>query len=397
MENYFSKLPNQLFYTYDNDIIDKSILEQCNYDYKVLLVLDYLYTNTNRKDITMFTLEDMVISCGFKVDNHKGKINDKFKDILVKLQESKIIVTDTDLSKIKSKELIKCKIDIFEKDDNDNDIKFIQLFDSEKDKILNYDKEKIDNLKMLYYYCYLKSRMFKRAKNDDIAKSGGRSEICYPSYKTINFDLKLTDETISKYNNILVELNLIRIENAGLFYYANDKNKVVRESTNIYTLYTKQQDEWQNNLKEGIKFYKKQYEDERFFLNTRQYKNNNKKINGYISRIEHLEKEGKATEEQIQKKNEYKKSINVDENVQRRITFLNREENKGMILSEIFDFYGSDKKFDKALKLEKSLGLLNENDDLAVDYDYYKWVMTNYKEDKHDYFKNCIKKHILEK
>lgn len=396
MENYFSKLPNQLFYTYDNDIIDKSILEQCNYDYKVLLVLDYLYTNTNRKDITMFTLEDMVISCGFKVDNHKGKINDKFKDILVKLQESKIIVTDTDLSKIKSKELIKCKIDIFEKDDNDNDIKFIQLFDSEKDKILNYDKEKIDNLKMLYYYCYLKSRMFKRQKGDDLVIYGGKAEVCYPSYKKINEDIGLTDTIIKKYNDILVELNLIRIENAGLFYYLTDKNKVVRESPNIYTLYTENKEVWQNNLKEGIKFYKKQFKDERFFLNTRQYKNN-RAINGYIARIEYLEKEGKATEEQIQKKNEYKKSINVDENVQRRITFLNREENKGMILSEIYDSYGNEKKFEIAYKLEKDLGLLDDNDDLSVDYEYYKWVITNYNKDKHDYFKNCIKKHILEK
>lgn len=397
MENYFSKLPNQLFFVYDNDVIDKSILEQCNYDYKVLLVLDYLYTNTNRKDITMFTLEDMVISCGFKVDNHKGKINDKFKNILINLQESKIIITNIDLSKIKAKEFIKCKIDIFKKDDNDKDINFIQLFDYEKDKILNYNKEKIDNLKMLYYYCYIKARMFKRAKDDDINVNGGNPEVCFPSYKIINFDLKLTDEVISKYNNILVELNLIRVGNAGLFYYLTDKNKVKRESPNIYTLWTKQQEVWKNNLKEGIKFYKKQFKDERFFLNTRQYKNNNREINGFISRIEYLEKEGKATEEQIQKKNEYKKSVNIDEKIQRRITLFEKEENKGMILSEIYDFYGSVKKFEKALKLEKSLGLLNENDDLAVNYDYYKWVMINYTEDKHDYFKNCIKKHILEK
>ncbi|APH23452.1 TPA: hypothetical protein ACXDAY_002939 [Clostridium botulinum] len=397
MNKYFSKLPNQLFFVYDNDIIDKSILEQVEYDYKVLLVLDYLYTNTNRKGITMFTLEDIVISCGFKPDAHKNKINDKFKNILVTLQKQNIIVTDTDLNKIKAKEFIKCKIDIFEKDDNDNDIKFIQLFDSEKDKILNYDKEKIDNLKMLYYYCHLKARMFKRAKGDDINVSGGRAEVCYPTYKSIQFDLKLTDEVISKYNNILVELNLIRIGNAGLFYYLTDKNKVVRESPNIYTLWTKNQDEWKNNLKEGIKFYKKIHEDERVFKNTRQYQNNNKKINGYIARVEYLEREGKATEEQIQKKNEYKKSVNIDEKIQRRITLFEKEENKGMLLSEIFDFYGSVKKFEKALKLEKSLGLLNENDDLAVDYDYYKWVMTNYTEDKHDYFMNCIKKHILEK
>ena len=47
------------------------------------------------------------------------------------------------------------------------------------------------------------------------------------------------------------------------------------------------------------------------FLNTREYKDNNKKINGYIARINQLEKEGKATKRQINKRD---KLMNEREN-----------------------------------------------------------------------------------
>jgi hypothetical protein len=392
-KNYFSKLSNNLFYNIEGEF---NLLNKCNYDYKVLLVLDYLYTNTNRRNITIFSLEDIITINGYKPDTHKNKINDKFKDILIKLQELKIIETDIDLKKIKSKELIRCNVHMFVKDKEGNDIRFIQLFDTEKDKIIAYNKENIDNLKLLYYYCYLKARMYKRQKDNDLIMSGGRAEICYPSYSKINDDIGITDEVIKKYNDILVELNLIRIGNAGLYYYQNDKNKISRESPNIYTLYTEVEEVWQLNLKEGIKFYKEQYADERVFKDTRMYKNNDKKINGYINRIEYLESIGKANSEQIEKKNSYKESVNINEEMQRRITLFNKKENKGMILSEIFDSYGNDKKFEQAYKLEKDLGLLNAEDDLAIDYDYYKWVMINYSEHKKDYYRNCIKKHIEE-
>lgn len=393
MGNYFSKLNNNLFYNIEGEF---NLLHEVNFNYKVLLVLDYLYTNTNRKGITIFSLDDIVVQNGFKPDAHKGKTNNKFKDILVTLQELKIIETDIDLKKIGSKELIRCNINLFATDKEGNDIRFIQLFDTEKNKILAYDIEKIDNLKLLYYYCYLKARMYKRANNNDLVAFGGRAEICYPSYKKIAEDIGLTDEVIKKYNDALVKLNLIRIGNAGLWYYKNDSNKVVRESNNIYTLYTKEEDIWKLNIKEGIKLYKKQYEGERIFKGSRIYKDNDKKVNGYISRIEYLESIGKASSEQIEKKNSYKESVNIDEKIMRKISLMEKEKNEGMTLSQIYDSYGNDKKADETYNLEKSLELLNVEDELTVDWDYYKWVISNYTEDKHDYYVNCIKKHIKE-
>lgn len=389
MGSYFSRLPNKLFYAKDKE--DKSILE-CTNDFKSLMVLDYLYTYTTRNSLTVFTLEDLIITSGYKPNRSKGQTNEQFKNILVKLQELKIIDSTIDMNNIKPSQFIKCTLDLFNKDSKNNDIEFIQLYDYEKDKIIRcvYD---VDRSRLLFYYCYIKSRIYKRAKGDDVVIGGGRSEICYPSYQRIKYDLGLSDSVIDKYNNILVELDMIRIDNAGLWYYKNDKNKVVRESPNFYTLYTEQEEVWKNNLKQAIKYYKKlDINREKIFTNTRQYKNNNRNINGFIARIEQLQKEGKATLSQLEKLSKYKKSMHEDSTIE---TLLNQ--NIDIPLSQIYMNYFNYSKSDKYYYLEKDLGLTDDNDYLTVEWDYYKWVMINYTDDQKDYYINCVKKYIKEK
>ena len=104
-------------------------------------------------------------------------------------------------------------------------------------------------------------------------------------------------------------MNLIRIGNLGL-YYVGDNKKYTRESPNFYVLikdeeYVNTENEksmpWYINLKEGMKCFKMAHKDYTF-IDTREYKDNNKKINGYISRINQLEKEDKATKKQIKKR-----------------------------------------------------------------------------------------------
>jgi hypothetical protein len=79
--NTFVKIPNLLFYDYKEE---KSIYKITS-DYKTLLVLDYLYSNTNRRNMIKFTLENMIIECGYKVDCHKGKSFEQFKSILARI------------------------------------------------------------------------------------------------------------------------------------------------------------------------------------------------------------------------------------------------------------------------------------------------------------------------
>ena len=77
----FTKIPNYALYTYGS--YDKSILEQMNYDCKVVQILDCLYYNMTMRGVSNISIEYIALFCGYKPDSHKGKINvdnDRFDD-----------------------------------------------------------------------------------------------------------------------------------------------------------------------------------------------------------------------------------------------------------------------------------------------------------------------------
>jgi hypothetical protein len=381
---YFSKIPNSLFYKKDG----KSIFKITK-DYNALFVLDYIYMNTNRRNQTIFTIEDIVRYCGLKPDKHSGKSNDKIKSILIRLKELKLIADDINYNLLGTKEykndkdLLYTIPKLFKRDKKDNDTEFVILTDEEKDKILN-DDTAIDKLKLLFYYLYLKSRIYKRDVNDgDLHISGGKAESSYINFEKINEDTLFSPDTINKYNETLDKLNLIKYGRAEHWYYKNDKNKTIRESCNVYVLYN--DGNYETNLKEGIKQYKLYYSEQRVFTKD-EYTNNNRRINGKIARLSYLEKIGKATEVQIKEKNELVKQVKFEKKKFLFTEILNKSENEGKLLSEIEDVSYS--------QLEKKLGLIDSNNKLLVDWDYYKWIMTNYIEEKHGFYVNCINKHI---
>jgi hypothetical protein len=381
---YFSKISNSLFYKKDGKSIFKIIK-----DYNALFVLDYIYINTNRRNQVKFTIEDIIKYCGLKPDKHSGKSNDKIKSILIKLKELKLIVDDINYSLLgtkgykNDKDLLYTTPELFKKDISGNDTEFVVLTDEEKNKIMN-DDTTIDKIKLLFYYLYLKSRIYKRDINDgELYMIGGKSESAYINFEKINEDILFTADTINKYNKTLNKLNLIRYGRAEHLYYKNDPNKTIRESCNVYVLYN--DGNYETNLKEGIKQYKLHYSKQRVFTKS-EYVSNNRRINGKIGRLSYLERMGKASEEQIKEKNELVKQVELEKKKFLLTEILNKPENEGKLLSEIEDASYS--------KLEKSLGLVDKSNKLLVDWDYYKWVMTNYSENKHEFYINCISKHI---
>ena len=166
-----SIITNQLFYkVYEGE---ESLYSELN-DYKLLLVLDYLYGSVNRKGMCAFTLEDMITSCGFIVNKNKGKSVDQFKSILVYLQDKGYIIYDRSFSDIKPKEFITCEPNL--RDDN----KFITLPTYVREKIINYSGDKVNNVQLLFYWCYLHSRVNRRkdTKSDEDVDTriyGGRA------------------------------------------------------------------------------------------------------------------------------------------------------------------------------------------------------------------------------
>lgn len=417
-EKYYIELPHQLFYKLEDKIsIFKSIQVKSNKkdndkpiyrnSYYTILVLDYLYTNTNRQGYTIFTIEDITKFCDL---SKKGYYI--VKDILIGLEQLKIlnnikfdiknkdakdIKINTDLKDLKPITMIHSKMNLFTLNDKGKNKWFSILYYDIKNTILSYDVEKVDNVALLFYYCYLNARIRKRSNEQgDLAKSGGMPEVCYPSYETIYDDLGFTDDTITKYNNILKDLKLIVIGNAGIYYYSHDKNKITRESNNIYAIVINGNVSNANdNIKEEIKIWKSlEINKDKIWTNSKEYKNNNRKLNGEKSYIIKKEKLGIATPEDIKHKLEIIES--QSENIEHIYKIKNLfDKNKDICLSNIYNDLGKPKKAKYYADLEIKLGLVDDNDFL-VDWEYYKWVMVSYTKDKHDYYVNCIAKYKRE-
>jgi hypothetical protein len=305
---HFSKIPNRLFYLKNK----KSLFKIIN-DYNVLFVLDYFYINTNRRNQAIFTIEDIVKYCGLKPDAHRGKSNSKIKGIIMLLKELKLIVDDIDYNLLgtkgykNDKDILYTAPKLFKQNKEGNDIEFVLLTDEERNKVMNADIS-VDKVKLLFYYLYLKSRIYRRdvAVEGDLVMNGGKSESAYISFEKINEDTLFTADTINKYNETLVDLDLIRYDRAEHWYYKNDNNKTIYESCNVYVLYNG--GNFKTNLIEGIKQYKLFYSENRVFTK-KEYINNNRRINGKIGRLSYLERIGKATAEQILEKNELIKLV----------------------------------------------------------------------------------------
>ena len=346
---------------------------------------------TDRRGIIRFTIENMIKQCRFKIRTGEKESASQFKKILHMLQRQSIIKILSDdenltcsplIENYKLKDLIMCSLMV------DLTEQFVLLDAKEKDKIYGYDEEKINHLRLLLYYCYLKCRMYKRPKGDELVKSGGRAEVAYPPFKKITEDLGITDDTIDKYNKILVALDMIRYKSAGTWYYKTDPNKIVRESVNFYTLFTNEEDA-QHNLNEGIKYFKKlERNSDKVFTGKKDYKNNNKVLNGELGSIIKKEKKGTATAEDIIRKNEIIFSITANEE-QHGIRAL-LDSNPDTLLSDIYYGFNSDEKAEKYYNLEHSLGLLDTGKEFGIDFEYYKWIMMNYNKEEHDKFVHCV-------
>jgi len=346
---------------------------------------------TDRRGIIRFTIENMIKQCRFKIRTGEKESASQFKKILHMLQRQSIIQILSDdenltcsplIENYKLKDLIMCSLMI------DLTEQFVLLDAKEKDKIYGYNEEKINHLRLLLYFCYLKCRMYKRPKGDELVKSGGRAEVAYPTFERINKDLGLTDDTIDKYNKILLALDMIRYKSAGTWYYKSDPNKIVRESVNFYTLFTDEETA-QHNLKEGIKFYKKMdINSNKVFTGSKNYKNNNKVLNGELGSIIKKEKKGTATADDISRKNQIIFSITANEE-QHGIQAL-LDANPDTLLSDIYHGFNSDEKAEKYYELEHSLGLLDTGKEFGIDFTYYKWIMMNYDKEEHDKFVHCV-------
>lgn len=301
----FIMLPNNLVWNYEDK--DKTMYNI--FGDKLPYVLSFLVSIRDRRSISRFTLKYLIESCNYKVDRHKGKNLDKFKELLSLLQTYKYIKCDTDLSKVKENDFIVCKVllDFKTKEvtiqDNDETIienKFTEFFKIDIDEYyrLIESNSKLDTCTLINIYFYIVAR---------ISNKNNKAKVCYMSIDNILKDLNISKNTLNKYLTYLKDNKFVCFDNIGTVENGNKK----LTANNVYALN-------ENDLKLGLEESKIYYKVQGYTILSNNTKSTVMTINGLKGRIKQLKDQGKDTskmEEKLQEELNKIKPKDEDETI----------------------------------------------------------------------------------
>lgn len=284
----FIMLPNNIVWSHEDK--DKTIYNM--FGDKVPYIISYLVSIRDRRSVSRFSIRDIIESCNYKVDSHKGKSVEIFKELLSLLQTYKYIECDTDLSKVKVNDLIKCKVllDFKTKEvtfkDNDETItenKFTEFFKIDINEYyrLIENTSKLDTCTLVNIYFYIVARL----RHED-----NKAIVCYMSNEEILNDLNISKNTLTKYLTYLKDNEFIFFDRIGNV----ENNGKIINTRNVYALD-------KDNLKLGLEESKVYYTLQGYTI----LGNNNKSvvmtINGLKGRIKQLKDQGKDTSKMEEK------------------------------------------------------------------------------------------------
>lgn len=284
----FIMLPNNLIWNYknSNDTMYNMFGDKLPY------VLSFLVSIRDRRSYSRFTLKYLIENSGNKIDRHKGKNLDKFKELLSLLQTYKYIECNTDLSKVKENDFIVCKVlldfktkevTVQEYDETIIENRKTEFFKIDIDEYyrLIENTSKLDTCTLINIYFYIVARL-RHEEN--------KTTVCYMSFDNILKDLNISKNTLTKYISYLKDNKFVYFDNVGTI----EKDDKKLTANNVYALD-------KDNLKLGLEESKTYYKIEGYTI-----LNNNKKsvtmtINGLKGRIKQLKAEGKDTSKMEEK------------------------------------------------------------------------------------------------
>jgi len=280
MDNNFIMLPNSLVWNYKNSNNTLTV----KYGDNIVHILSYLSACTNRLDTTVFCLKDLIEFCGLTPKNGANKTNERFKQVLLQLQQDNIISDcNVDLTKVKVTDCISCKFNMpIQKDKNGNNTQFFTIDMDNYISIMQY-QGKLNNITLLKVYYYINARVSRREnitidgqvhKRDNINVDAGKANCFYDSYINICKDLNMTENTYNKYIKQLHDMGLIYYDNIGLVKLNNRTNV----ANNVYCLNV-------DELPEALKQSRLYYLDNGYTVIGKKTKAEIKKINGLKGKI----------------------------------------------------------------------------------------------------------------
>lgn len=261
MIKIYSKIPVTIFAKENN------LLKQTSD--KTILILHQLSMLTTYSGNALLSINYIIDAIKYK---QKYELQQEIIQTLLLLQKENLIKINT---KINNPNYI---VDI----DTSNLFNLGQFIILENDEYITIQDNSVSKkelFNLLKILLYLKYKSYKRPYNESILETGGKANICYPSYNEIEDNTNISKNNINKLINKLQDLNLIKYDNLG-----NRKmGKEITQCNNIYVVTSLcNKDEIDIELKEGLKQQKHYYEQQGYKIVKNKTDNNIRKINGRI-------------------------------------------------------------------------------------------------------------------
>ena len=292
-ERLFAKIPNNIIsIKKEEDFTEEGSLLKIIKDDKIIRVLYELYIGSDFRNICVTSIGRLITLCGYKSDKDTVK---SFKSLLNALNDNEVIKIENEIGKINEAIIINVeKLREIEE-------QYTIITEEEMNTITSIGKNNREINTLLKEYFFIKMISHKREDeklielhydSDDFEP---QTAMCGNDYIT-----KFTGiSNVKKVNDKLIEGGLLLVGNIGKKYSKPNKSDI-NESCNIYAVVSISENP-QEELKAGMRKYKKSLNKKGFSITTKNYKNNNRTINGLKGSLVKKENKGTITKEEQKK------------------------------------------------------------------------------------------------
>lgn len=274
--SYCNILIRQHKYKDKNISVTNSILsnKDKNMDYCILyyLAIKRLLSINSDCIFTIDTVLKYIDKEYMPIGNNIRKHRIYFKDFLEEIIKLELFNTTININDLSGNDLIVLNYNKVK----EKEYGFTFIAEEEIRLICNGNYKNIENIKLFNLYCDICSRIFKPNKND-YRVSAEQYKYCFPAFDNFRQDgVLFNNNTILKYLEKLVKLNLIRFDNAGdmqrgeEFLSGNFHYILVKDYPNY------SEDDYEELFKRILTGYKKAKEEEGYIFNSKKF---NKKKN----------------------------------------------------------------------------------------------------------------------
>lgn len=216
-----------------------------------MIVYSYLCCRRALDDTVAFSIPELVKWTGLIPNYHKGKINEKYLDVLELLSHYGYFESFPDFQKLKaignSNEYHKAQLNIAKFDVPEDGFGII-YFD-ELQKIINFQKElenkNIDTSRLSSAYILLILAYIRV----NIRKNTDQPQCCYRLYKTISEDIGVSERYVTRIVEVLDVMNIIKFAECKRERYKDGDGKYGFLTTpKIFTNYRRFKKDGNNNI-----------------------------------------------------------------------------------------------------------------------------------------------------